>query len=67
MHKSIIIYCAFTSSFFGEKSIRAGAPCPCIVVTGTGTWVAWLLKGLNIRYNREIKVKLTNRRSSKDW
>ena len=53
MHKTIIINCATTSSFFGEKSIPPGAPCPCIVVTEAGTWVAWLLKGLNIRYNRE--------------
>ena len=51
MHKTIIINCAITSSFFGEKSIPPGAPCPCIAVSGAGTWVAWLLKGLNIRYN----------------
>ena len=53
MHKTIIINCASTSSFSGEKSIPPGAPCRCIVVTGAGTWLAWLLKGLNIRYNRE--------------
>jgi len=40
-------------SFFGEKSIPPGAPCPCIVIVGAGTWVPWLLTGLNIRYNTE--------------
>ena len=53
MHKTIIINCATTSSFFSEKSVPPGAPCPCIVVTGAGTWFARLLKGLNIKYNRE--------------
>lgn len=53
MRKTIIINCASTSSFFGEKTIPPGAPCPCIVVTGAGTLFAWLLKGLNVRYNRE--------------
>ena len=53
MQKTIIINYATISSFCGEESIPPGAPCPCIVVTGAGTWVAWPLKGLNIRYNRE--------------
>ena len=39
------------SSFCGEKSIPPGAPCPCIVIHGAGTWVAWLLKGLNLTYD----------------
>ena len=59
MHETIIINCASTSSFFSEKSGPPGAPCLCIVVTGAGTWVAWPLKGLNIRYNRE-KLKLNS-------
>ena len=53
MQTTIIINYATTSSSCGEKSIPPGALCPCIVVTGAGTCVAWLLTGLNIRYNRD--------------
>lgn len=39
--------------FCGEKSIPRGAPCPCIVISGAGAWIAWLSTELNITYYGE--------------
>ena len=52
MQKTFTINCATIKGFYGVKSIPPGALCPCIVIMRVRTWVPWLLKGLNIRYNR---------------
>ena len=36
VHVSIVINYACKTSFYGEKSIPPGAPCPCIVIPGAG-------------------------------
>lgn len=53
MHEEMMINYACMRSFYGEKSIPPGAPCPCIVIPGAGPWITQLPKELNIKYYGE--------------